>query len=322
MTDNIKEAIEDKIIDSINAGIAGRLVIFKPEKKGQEDYLAIERRGEYKEEKIYLQVNSLIIPAKSISFIKDFSLENFKADKNLYLVFAYFNEITQKLEEYVWVIPSLQFRDIAEVISQSDEKKVLRFESSSDFKNKNKYSKFLINIKDLGDVILSALREKKQISFKAVDFEGKSAVNLESLREFLCNARANTYAADSTGVENPRLLESTQREFQKASYFYRDVRFIGDKKVFGQEIIYQDSKPIWGMNYIGSKIGKLEEIFLKEALFKLSDKCRLGQEHNYEKREYKYQDKGQGNLEEFSGKEEVLLNSKSVYSLNYNGGLI
>jgi hypothetical protein len=322
MTDNIKEAVEDKIIDSINSGIAGRLIIFKPEKKGLEDYLAIERRGEYKEDKIYLQINSLVIPAKSVNFIKDFLQAEFKADKNSYLVFAYYNEITQKLEDYVWVIPSIQFRDIAEVIEQTSGKKLLRFESSSDFKSKNKYSKYLIDIKDLGDIILTALKEKIPLSFKAIDFEGKSTVNLESLKDFLCNARANTYAADSVGVENPRLLESVQREFQKASYFYRDVRFVGSKRVFGQEIIYQDSKPVWGMNYMGSHIEKLEELFLKEALLRLADKCRLGKNCDYEKREYKYQDRGHGNLEEFSGKEEVFLNNKNAYSLSYNGGII
>jgi hypothetical protein len=49
MAENIQEEIEDKLIDCINSGVAGRLIIFKPEKKGQEDYLAIERRGKYEE---------------------------------------------------------------------------------------------------------------------------------------------------------------------------------------------------------------------------------------------------------------------------------
>ncbi|MFA6190504.1 MAG: DUF5680 domain-containing protein [Candidatus Staskawiczbacteria bacterium] len=322
MIENIKEEIEDKIIDYINSSVTGRLIVFKPDKKGMDDYLVVERRGKYKEDKIYLEINSLVLPAQNKNFIKDFSQEKFKADKNFYLIFAYFDEVTQKINDYIWIIPSLKFQDIAEVVKHSNNKKSLRFESSSNFKDKNKYSEFLINIKDLGDILLGALKDKKQAKFQAVDFDGKSLINLENLKEFLCNARQNTYAANSSGIDNPRLLESKQLEFQKGEYFYRDVYFTGKTKFIGQEIIYQDLKPIWGMNYIGKAIGKLETNFLKESLMELSDKCRLGQECEYNKREYKYKDKGVGDVSEFSGKEEILLNEKSIYKLDYQGGLI
>jgi hypothetical protein len=48
MADNIQEEIEDKVIDCINAGVTGRLVIFKPEKNNFGADLAVERRGKYK----------------------------------------------------------------------------------------------------------------------------------------------------------------------------------------------------------------------------------------------------------------------------------
>ena len=50
-------------------------------------------------------------------------------------------------------------------------------------------------------------------------------------------------------------------------------------------------------------IDKLETSFLKESLFRLSNECRLGKTCEYEKREYKYQDQGQGSLEDFFGRE-------------------
>jgi hypothetical protein len=153
-------------------------------------------------------------------------------------------------------------------------------------------------------------------------FEEKKSVNLENLREFLTAARQNTYAASATPVDNPRLFGSTQLEFQKGDYFYRDIYFSGDKKFIGQEIVYEDSKLIWGMNYIGGQIGKLETSFLKESLMKLARTCRLGGTCEYEKREYKYQDQGQGNLEEFSGQEQIFVDDKNIYKLNYQGGLI
>ena len=76
------------------------------------------------------------------------------------------------------------------------------------------------------------------------------------------------------------------------------------------------------MNYIGTSIGKLETVFLKESLFKLAEKCRFGGICEYKKREYKYQDQGQGNLEEFFGEEKIFVNDKSIYKLDYQGGLI
>ena len=65
MTENIQEEVEDKIIDCINSGAGGRLIVFKPEKKGFEDYLAVERRGEYKEEEMYFQINSFVGPGEN-----------------------------------------------------------------------------------------------------------------------------------------------------------------------------------------------------------------------------------------------------------------
>ncbi len=322
MTDHIKEAIEDKIIDVINSSIEGRLIIFKPQEKGMEDYLVVERRGQYKEGKIYLQVNSLVLPSKDINFIKDFSYDQLKTEKNYYLIFAYFNEATQKLEDLVWLIPADKFRDIATIIKAEDGKKILRFESSSDFREKDKYYNFLVKVKDLGKIIFSALKENKQINVKGSVFSEKKKINTEELKEFLFTARQNTYASGSTGVDNPRLLESKQFEFEKGNYFYRDIYFSSSKKFIGQEIIYLDSEPIWGMNYMGDVTNKLNESFLKEALLQLSEKCRLGGKCEYKKREYNYQDKGQGDIAQFSGQEKILVDNKEVYQLNYQGGLI
>jgi hypothetical protein len=327
--EKIQEQIEDKIIDSINSGVLGRLITFKPEKNAFGADLAVERRGKYKEKEIYFQVNVYVAPAEAKIFTKDFFQESFKADKNFYLLFVCFDEVKQKVNDYIWLIPSLQFREIAEVVKSKDNKKLFRFKASLDIKNKNDYSKFLVNTKELGKVILSALSARggsalggEKSGSSGNPFEEKLSVNLERLKEFLAEARQNTYASDSSPIDNPRLLASKQLEFQKGEYSYRDIYFSGEKRFIGQEIVYQGSKPIWGMNYIGSQIGKMETAFLKESLFQLSEKCRFGETCEYEKRDFKYQDKGQGNLDEFSGKEEILSKNKSIYKLNYQGGLI
>lgn len=321
MAESIQEEIEDKIIDCINTGVGGRLVIFKPDKKGFEDFLAVERRGNYKEKEIYFQVNALAGPLADNNFVKDFLQESFKSGNNFYSLFVYFDEVGQKLNDFVWLVPSLQFKEIAEATQSTKGKKLLRFRSPLDKKVKNQYSKYIVKTEYLGDLILDALEKGGKFDFK-YSFDDKKAINLESLKEFLCEARRNTFASIASPVDNPRLLASKQLEFQKGDYSYRDVYFDGRKNFIGQEIVYLEAKPVWGMNYFGRQIGKVEIDFLKESLFKLADKCRLGGSCEYEKREFKYQDKGEGSLEEFSGKEEIFSQNKSVYSLEYNGGLL
>jgi len=319
---NIAEEIENKISDQIAMGAAGRLVTFKPEKKPQGVDLVVERRGKYKEKPISFIINTFMGPTKSEKLTKDFLQNDFKADKNLYLLFATFDEVKQKISDYIWLVPSLQFVDIAEITKTSNGESFLKFEVPSDIKSKNKYSKFLVLTKEIGKLSLDALEAGGKFNFQEVSFEEKKTVNLERLKEFISEARRNTYASSATPIDNPRLLGSVQLEFQKGDFFYRDVYFTGDKKVIGQEAIYQNSKIVWGMSYLGSTIGKVETSFLKESLFKLSEKCRLNQPCDYEKREFKYTNEGQGTLEEFFGQEHIFLDKKDVYKLTYQGGLI
>ena len=318
--ENIQEEIENKIIDQITIGASGRLITFKPEKSKRGADLVIERRGKYKEKGFSFKVTSFI-EKKGGEFAKDFLQDDFKADENFYLLFVYFDEIKQKINDYVWLIPSLYFRDSADFMVSGDGKKILRFKASLDVKNRDKYSKYLINIKELGKLLIDAF-EAGKFHFKETGFEEKETINLEGLKEFISEARANTYASNASFTDNPRLLASLQLEFQKADYFYRDIYFSAKKKFIGQEIVYKNNKPIWGMNYIGGAVDKNTEKFLKDSLLRLSRKCRFGESCEFEKKEYKYQDTGQGNLEEFSGQEYIFLEGKNIYKLTYHGGLL
>jgi len=319
---NIEEDIEDKIMDWITVDMAGRLIVSKPEKSNFGADLLIERRGDYKGKNISFKVCSLIGPVETKNLTKDFLQNEFKADANFYLLFVYFDSIKQKISDSIWLIPSLQFSDLAQIIKSSDGNNILRFESSLNIQNKDKYSKFLVYTKDLGNLVFDAFEAGGKINFKEKVFQEFKTINIESLKEFISEARANTYAADNSPVDNPRLLGSVQLEFQKRNLFYRDIYFPGIKNFIGQEIVYQDSEVIWGMNYIGNQIGKLEVSFLKESLFRMAGKCRFGLNCEYEKREFKYEDAGQGSLDSFSGQEKIFVAGKNIYKLDYRGGLI
>lgn len=319
---NIKEVIEGKIIDSINFDVEGRLVIVKTEKNIFGADLSIARRGKYKERPIFLQVNGFIGPDEKNIFIKDFSEKDFTADKNLYLVFVYFDRVSQKISDYIWLVPSERFFDLAKIAESPSGEKLLRFEVDLDIKNKNEYSKFLVKTNELGKLILASLEDKTIIKFVRTGFGEKIPVNFESLTNFLYEARMSTFAANANPDTNPRLQSSIQLEFQRGDYLYTDIYFSGDKNFIGQEIIYLGDKAVWGMNYMGNHIDRIEDDFLREALSKLVEKCRVGKSCEYKKREYKYLDNGQGSFEDFNGKEEIMRDNKSVYQLSYRGGII
>lgn len=322
MPENIQKKIENEVIDILNISSGGRLVVSKSEKNKFGIDLRIQRRGNYKENPYDFRIVSFIDRPKDNIFVKDFGETELYTGKDFFLLFVYFDRIKQRINDYIWLIPSLQFEDMAEILLLEGSKKALRFQGSLNAEKKDKYSKFLVDRKDLGKLIFDAFDNKGKFTFKETIFQEKEEINQERLFEFIAEARRNTFASGSTPVSNPRLLSSIQLEFQKGDYFYRDIYFNGNKKFIGQEIVYQGSKPIWGMNYAGKQIEKLEINFLREALYRLADKCRFGKICEHEKREFRYQDNGQGNLENFLGQEQIFADGKNIYKLDYQGGLI
>ena len=313
-----KEDIENKIIDWIDMGASSRLIIFKPKNGKQGADLAIKKKGEYKGKEIYLQINSSATPIMGQDFTRDVPWDSFAADKSFYLMFVYFDEIKQDISSYFWIVPSLFFKDAVEP-EKINGKSVMRFSAPTDIKKQNKYSKFLVNKKDLGKLFLKIIESKEEYEFSG---QGVKIINLENLKKFISEARENTYAGDGVPADDPRLTGSFQFEFQKADYFYRDIYFAGENNFIGQEIIYQNNKPVWGMNYFGNNPDKEATIFLKQSLFEMSQECRFGQACEFEKSGLKYEDHGQGNMENFSGKEQIAKKEKIIYSLTYHGGLI
>lgn len=320
MLGDIKGEIEDKVIDAINMSSGGRLVVVKPEKDKTGINLIVERKGNYKDKPFSFQIHYFTFPSENGNFIKDFNQKMFQSDKNLFMIFVFFDEITRKINNYIWLIPSKQFEDIAETIKLDDGNKILRFEAS--LNSKDKFSKFLVDNKEIGKMIFGALESKKDFEFKEKLFEEVKKIDLEKLFEFVTEARQNTFAGGGLPIDNPRLSKSTQLEFQKGDFFYRDVHFSGNLNFSGQEVVYQNQKPIWVMNYKGTQIGKLEIRFLKEALYSLYNKARLGGKCEYAKREFRYQDSGQGGIDSFYGQEVLFMDNKNIYKLDYMGGLL
>jgi hypothetical protein len=140
MVDNIKEKIEDKVIDCINYGAGGRLIILKPENSDKD--LMVEKRGDYKKKPISINVYDKIAPPQ---------MQSFAPDNNFYLVFAHFDIVKQDIADSIYVIPSSKFSD------------------------KIDFSKFLINKNNLGGFLIDTLGKTKK-SDHSKDFLRKNIV--------------------------------------------------------------------------------------------------------------------------------------------------
>lgn len=312
-----KKIIENKIIDWITAKSGGQLTIFKPS-NGKGVDLVAKKRGKYPGEGLNIQV--ITISERNNLYEKDIEEEFLHFDKNCYLIFVYFDLVEQDIKDYLWIVPSLEFRDTAETTTL-DGRPALRFQVPIELEGESIYNRFLIHRKNLAQILVRILTSE-DFKFPKTKAGVIRSVNLKELKKFITEARDNTYAGEGNPVDNPRLLGSTQLEYQKRDYFYRDIYFNGEKNFIGQEVIYQDNVPAWSMVYCGSNEPKEAFKFLKKALLNLSEECRFGGKCRFEDDEFLYEDNGEGILERFSGQEKILARGKEIYKLNYLGGLI
>ena len=145
---------------------------------------------------------------------------------------------------------------------------------------------------------------------------------MNKLKQFIAEARKNTYAGDGKPIENLLLTGSNQLEHRRGDYFYRDIYFAGKENFIGQEVVYVKNKPIWSMVYVGSAEPPEITDFLKKSLSILAEKCRFNEKCAFEENNFRYRNKGEGRLEQFHGKEAIFMKGEQVYKLIYQGGLI
>ena len=81
-------------------------------------------------------------------------------------------------------------------------------------------------------------------------------MDIEQLSKFLVKAKINTYASSGEGGEKILFDESKEFEFEEKEFKYRD-RYFGFDPFIGQEIVWQNGKIIWGMNYYGKVVSEV-----------------------------------------------------------------
>ena len=151
-------------------------------------------------------------------------------------------------------------------------------------------------------------------------------MNINQLSKFLVRAKISTYASSGEGGENLLPDGSKEFEFKEKKFRYRD-RYFGFNPFVGQEVIFQNGKIIWGMNYYGRAISKSippKQIyqFLQKALKKIPKDKPFRGPRRFKKDNFQYLNKIKGTLGKFKGEEKIFYKEQIVYKLSYHGGLI
>lgn len=152
-------------------------------------------------------------------------------------------------------------------------------------------------------------------------------VGLAVLARFLVDAHRNTYADKNAAKAPSTRLRSFDYRFERGDLVYHDTYF-GMRDYIGEEVIYRQKAPIWGMNYYGIILtatpgeGEVYE-FLREALKQECvgiEPARGPRLHRHDR--WAYGNSVDGTLDDFGGTEVIHCDDVPVYRCRYHGGWI
>lgn len=148
-------------------------------------------------------------------------------------------------------------------------------------------------------------------------------MNEKELITFIVEAKKNTYAADGGMQTTNSRLGSKDLPYRKGTYSYLDS-YYGNLNFSGQEIVWIEEEPIWGMNYHGTTIDFKETFpaFLFECLKQVTTENPLRGPSFYTNHEYIYQSFWEGSIYQFNGYEVIQHKDKEIYRLYFHGGII
>jgi hypothetical protein len=173
----------------------------------------------------------------------------------------------------------------------------------------------------------------------------------KELKAFIVKAKKATYASDAAPQSASR-AGSKDLSYKEGEFSYLDS-YYGSVQFCGQEMVWQKSEPIWGMNYWGESIDAglaaatqrndanasdlasgdegpkpLFDLsaFLKESLMKVGEDAPFRGPGEYKKKcgavTAAYRCRWTGDLSGFTGDETISVDDRAVFRLFFHGGKI
>ena len=153
---------------------------------------------------------------------------------------------------------------------------------------------------------------------------GNAIVETKEFTRFLIKAKQNTYAGGGVLTSASRMT-SKDLSFEEGAFAYRDS-YLGDIDFIGEEAIWYQGKPVWGMNYYGRMLAEKTPIgfidFLKAAMLQVPEEMPYRGPEEYREGNFFYQCTVEGAVEWFRGKEFITYLDQRIYQLYFHGGSI
>lgn len=144
----------------------------------------------------------------------------------------------------------------------------------------------------------------------------------EKIIDFLILAKRNTYAAKKNQVESSRTASCDFYYKDDNGYEYYDT-YLGGERFVGEEAVWFQHVPVWGMNYAGHVIGEnFDGDFLKAALLSMPYKYPFRGPEIYTRGSYCYHCKVDGVFNWFQGYEDIFYDNEKIYECYFHGGEI
>jgi len=143
----------------------------------------------------------------------------------------------------------------------------------------------------------------------------------QRLISFLLRAKKNTYAAHGAEAPSSR-PHSHDLVYTEGDLLYLDT-YLGGTHFAGEEAIWENSTPLWSMNYCGRVFGEgFNGNFLKRALLLVPEEAPYRGPESYTEGNMEFRCHADGDPDWYQGYEEITVDQKRVYECFYHGGVI
>lgn len=151
-------------------------------------------------------------------------------------------------------------------------------------------------------------------------------MDTKRLKKFLIETKKAGYGAGDSKKWIKEKDDSTTIPFESGDFRMHD-NFFGGEPWGGREVVFFREKPAWIMVMYGSIDPSFSDFktvykFLQKALRSQPEDLPLRGPKVFQEGDFIYKNKTEGNLENFSGEEEICKDKKRIYKMNYIGGLV
>lgn len=152
-------------------------------------------------------------------------------------------------------------------------------------------------------------------------FRSPAEIDIDEVIYFLIRAKQRTYSGYGAEIESSRVA-SHDLKYEEGKYLYYDT-YLGGEKFSGEEAVWCHETPVWCMNYSGRVLGEhFSGEFLKEALHHVPYEMPYRGPAIYQKGEYHYHCKVEGEFIWYQGYEEIFYTNKKIYECYFHGGVV